>query len=191
MDGANALEEFSTKIRTIIEEERIALVLNADQTAINYEYLPTKTLNSCGEKTVWVKCGGKTKERATAMVLGDASGRKYPLFLILKTKQSRIKVVVQENNSVRHGFGRVVWKEVEAIQSQYGCQIYGNPSAWWNSDLSIKFLKFHFESREARSEKKVLLLWDDFSAHFTDAVMACARDLNVLLYKVPPGFTWM
>ncbi|CAK5020311.1 unnamed protein product, partial [Aphanomyces euteiches] len=72
-DGANALEEFSTKIRTIIEEERIALVLNADQTAINYEYLPTKTLNSCGEKTVWVKCGGKTKERATAMVLGDAS----------------------------------------------------------------------------------------------------------------------
>ncbi|ETV77455.1 hypothetical protein H257_08870 [Aphanomyces astaci] len=28
-----------------------------------------------------------------------------------------------------------------------------------------------------------MLLWDDFSAHFTDEVVACAEELNVVLEK--------
>ncbi|RHY84813.1 hypothetical protein DYB37_013907 [Aphanomyces astaci] len=49
----------------------IDCVYYADQTRVNYEYLPTKTLNPTGDKTIWVKCGGKTKERVTAMLLAD------------------------------------------------------------------------------------------------------------------------
>ncbi|RHY95134.1 hypothetical protein DYB35_012934 [Aphanomyces astaci] len=57
------------------------VVYNADQTAVNYEYLPTKTLNAKGEHTIWVKYSGKTKDRATAMVMADSTGKKYPLFM--------------------------------------------------------------------------------------------------------------
>ncbi|KAH9078663.1 hypothetical protein Ae201684P_019741 [Aphanomyces euteiches] len=74
-DGDEKLKQLSKKIREMMQQEGIEVVHNADQTAINYEYLPTKTLNGSGEKTVWVKCGGRSKERATAMVLGDSSGR--------------------------------------------------------------------------------------------------------------------
>ncbi|ETV79834.1 hypothetical protein H257_07050 [Aphanomyces astaci] len=49
----------------------IDCVYYADQTRVNYEYLPTKTLNPTGDKTIWVKCVGKTKERVTAMLLAD------------------------------------------------------------------------------------------------------------------------
>lgn len=33
----------------------------------------------------------------------------------------------------------------------------------------------------------MLLLWDDLSAHWTEVVRACARELNVVLVPVPPG----
>ncbi|RHZ02048.1 hypothetical protein DYB35_012974 [Aphanomyces astaci] len=154
-----------------------------NQTAVNYEYLPTKTLNAAKEDTVWVKCGGKTKERATAMLLADSTGRKYPLFLVLKTTKSKVKEVVQENLTWRNGFGRRVWSEVEPLQDLLGCRIYGNPTAWWISGMSLEFLRYHFGDRHDRTTKKVILLWDDFSAHFTEEVVAYADSINVLLER--------
>ncbi|RQM21318.1 hypothetical protein B5M09_009906 [Aphanomyces astaci] len=48
--------QVSARIRKIVEEENIDVVYNVDQTAVNYEYLPTKRLNKSGEYTVWVRC---------------------------------------------------------------------------------------------------------------------------------------
>ncbi|RHY98235.1 hypothetical protein DYB31_015653, partial [Aphanomyces astaci] len=147
-------------------EHCIDRVYNADQTGVNYEYLPTKTINTSGEKTVWVKCGGKTKDRVTAMLLGDSSGTKYPLFLVMKTGKSKVKAVVQANLTERQGFGKTLWKSIEPLQEQHGCQIFGNL-------------------------RPVLLLWDDFSAHFTDDVVAYAESINVILERIPPRYTWI
>ncbi|RHZ38294.1 hypothetical protein DYB26_013034 [Aphanomyces astaci] len=162
-DGEEALATFAARVAQVVRDNNIDVVYNADQTGVNYEYLPTKTLNAKGKHTlgVWVKCAGKTKDRTTAMVMADSTDKKYPLFLVLKTKASKVKAVVQENLTQRHGFGKTVWKEVEPLQEKFGYQ-----------------------------DKKVLLLWDDFSAHFTEEVVACAAELNVLLEKIPPRFTW-
>ncbi|RQM26912.1 hypothetical protein B5M09_001718 [Aphanomyces astaci] len=190
-DGVAALEAFSARVRALVLEHDIDLVYNADQTGVNYEYLPTKTLNTAGDKTVWVKCGGKTKERVTAMLLADSNGTKLPLFLVLRTAKSKVEAVVKENLTQRHGFGMTVWQSVEPMQGQNNSQIYGNPTALWNSTISLAFLKFHFGQRADRATKKVLLLWDDFSAHFTDDVVAYAKEINVLLERIPPRYTWI
>ncbi|RHY12586.1 hypothetical protein DYB25_008018 [Aphanomyces astaci] len=190
-DGDAALAKFSARVADLIREHSIDVIYNADQTGVNYEYLPTKTLNVRGDHTVWIKCGGKTKDRATAMVMADTTGKKHPLFLVLKTAASTIKAVVQENLTQRHGFGKQVWRDVEPLQDRFGCRIYGNPTAWWNSTISMDFLRYHFAGRPDRATKKVLLLWDDFSAHFTDEVVAVATELNVVLEKIPPRFTWI
>ncbi|RHY20483.1 hypothetical protein DYB32_010022 [Aphanomyces invadans] len=189
-DGTDTLRAFSERVLLTAMANDVDVIYNADQTAINYEYLPTKTLNAAKENTVWVKCGGKTKERATAMLLADSTGRKYPLFLVLKTTKSKDKNVVEENLTWRNGFGRRVWRDVEPLQERLGCRIYGNPTAWWNADMSLEFLRYHFGERPDRVSKKVILLWDDFSAHFTDEVVAYAESINVLLECVPPRFTW-
>ncbi|KAF0703539.1 hypothetical protein AaE_015322 [Aphanomyces astaci] len=190
-DGLDALESFSERVKALMREHCIDRVYNADQTGVNYEYLPTKTINTSGEKTVWVKCGGKTKDRVTAMLLGDSSGTKYPLFLVMKTGKSKVKAVVQANLTERQGFGKTLWKSVEPLQEQHGCQIFGNPTAWWNKDISLLFLQYHFAARPDRLTKKVLLLWDDFSAHFTDDVVAYAESINVILERIPPRYTWI
>ncbi|OWY98102.1 DNA binding protein, partial [Phytophthora megakarya] len=53
--------------------------------------------------------------------------------------------------------------------------------------LSMAFLDFHFSDRD--EDEPILLLWDDFSAHWTDEVEAHAQTLNIYLLKVPPGLT--
>ncbi|RHY43070.1 hypothetical protein DYB34_004836 [Aphanomyces astaci] len=190
-DGLEVLESFTQRVQTIMRENDIDCVYNADQTGVNYEYLPTKTLNPTGDKTIWVKCGGKTKERVTAMLLADSTGAKYPLFLVLRSTKSKVKSIVQENLTERQGFGKTVWKSVVPMQDQNDCQIYGNPTAWWNEKISMEILKYHFAARPDRATKKVLLLWDDFSAHFTDDVVAYAQSINVMLEHIPPRYTWI
>ncbi|RHY26611.1 hypothetical protein DYB32_007454, partial [Aphanomyces invadans] len=190
-DGEAALATFADRIAHLVMEHEIEVICNADQTGVNYEYLPTKTLNDRGASTIWIKCGGKSMERATAMVMADTTGKKYPMFLVLKTTASKVKKVVQKNNAVRQGFGKTVWKDVEPLQERFNCRIYGNPTAWWNDGMSVTFLRYHFADRLDRETKKVLLLWDNFSGHFNDDVVACATELNVVLEKIPPRFTWV
>ncbi|KAH9138535.1 hypothetical protein AeRB84_017161 [Aphanomyces euteiches] len=173
--GEEVLTAFGNHIREIMADNNITKCYNADQTGVFYEYLPKRTLNARGAKTVWVRCGGKDKERATAMLLGDSEGNKYPLFIILKQRKSTVPSTVQEN--------------IEQRTALVSIQIYGNLAAWWNEDLSLAFLRFHFGSR-ANMDEKVLLIWDDFSAHFTDKVRSYANEINVVLEKVPPRFTW-
>ncbi|KAH9109250.1 hypothetical protein AeMF1_015657 [Aphanomyces euteiches] len=150
-DGLAVLESFAKRIRQVVEDNDIQTIYNADQTAVNYEYLPTTTLNKSGDNTAWIKCGGKRKERMTAMVLADTTGKKHPFFLVLRTTKSGM---VEENNTLRHGFGRRLWNEVEPMQDLHDCRIYGNPTAWWNSSLSLKFLEYHFSKRPDRTTKK-------------------------------------
>ncbi|KAE9052674.1 hypothetical protein PR001_g283 [Phytophthora rubi] len=56
--------------------------------------------------------------------------------------------------------------------------------------MSLKFLEYHFAGRE-NIDDNVLLLWDDFSGHWTTEVVDYAASLNVLLLKVPPKFTYV
>ncbi|RQM29972.1 hypothetical protein B5M09_012422 [Aphanomyces astaci] len=178
-DGIATRQEFSQHVRDLMGEHGVDVVFNAGQTAVNYEYLPTKTINDVGKKTVWVKCGGKTKERVTAIVLANSAGTKYPLFFIFRTTKSKVKAVVQENLVERQGFGKRLWESVEPMEAKFNCRVYGNPTAWWNGSILLSFLEFHFS-------EPVLLLWDDFSAHWTEEVVAYATSINVVLVRIPP-----
>ncbi|KAF0714758.1 Aste57867_3711 [Aphanomyces stellatus] len=128
---------------------------------------------------------GKDKEHATAMLLGDSDGYNYPLFVVLKQKPLTIKTQVQENLTHRNGCGVRVWEEAHQLMRLWPSRLYVNPSAWWNNHLAVEFLEFHFGGR-AEMDEKVLLLWDDFSGHFTNDVVACAQRLNILLERCPP-----
>ncbi|KAH9123607.1 hypothetical protein LEN26_009899 [Aphanomyces euteiches] len=189
-DGEAVLDDFAKRAKACMLDNNIQVVYNADQTAVNYEYLPTKTINPKSSKTVWVRCTGKTKDLATAMILGYSEGRKYPLFLVFKTAASKVDRVVQENIELRNGFGIRIWRTMRPLEDQFRCKIHGNPKGWWNARLTIDFLRFHFGERQ-EMDKKVLLLLDHFSGHFRQDVLSYARDINFILMKIPAGYTWI
>ena len=51
-------------------------IYNADQTAINFDMIPKKTVDETGTKTVWIRTAGGEKMRLTLMLLADSNGRK-------------------------------------------------------------------------------------------------------------------
>ena len=57
-DGELALERFSNEIKDVLLK---VTIYNADQTAVNYELLPDKTINAKGAKHVWIKSTGHEK----------------------------------------------------------------------------------------------------------------------------------
>lgn len=61
-------------------------------------------------------------------------------------------------------------------------------SGWWNSRLSVEFLKFHFGQRQSPQEP-ILLLWGDFSGHWTKEVCEYVESVNIVLLNVPPHAT--
>ncbi|KAE9285559.1 hypothetical protein PF008_g26890 [Phytophthora fragariae] len=143
-DSAAVAEEFAATLRRRIVEEGIATVYNADQTGVFFEYVPKHTVDERGSKTVWVKCGGKSKERLTAMLMADSTGRKYDPWVVLKMRPSIVAVTREENTRLRRGFSRWMWPTIQKLEEKYSMPIYTNAKGWWNSDLSLAFLKHFF-----------------------------------------------
>ena len=184
-DGVEA-QRFAEKVKSRMEEIGTTRVYNADQTAVFFEMIPKKTVDARGSRTVWVKCGKKEKERASAMLLGDSDGNKYSPFLVFKCRESTLPDVKQENDEKRHGFGKMLWSQVKNVQERYGVQMYANKAGWWNSTLTIAWLDFHFGDRTPFSDP-VLLLLDAFSGHWTQDVKDYAATVNVILMAIPPN----
>ncbi|GMF18248.1 unnamed protein product [Phytophthora fragariaefolia] len=128
-----------------------------------------QTITTRGTKTVWVKCANKDKTRATAMLLADWDGNKYPPFLMFKSSPAVTQTKRDANSSELNGFWTTVWREVSALQKETNCQIYGNKCAWWNLAMSLKF----------------------HDGHWTTEVVDYAAPLNVILLKVPPKYTYV
>lgn len=61
---------------------------------------------------MWLKCGGKSKDRMTAMLLGLSDGKKFAPFLVMKQTTSRNADTQAANVRNQHGFGKYVWTEI-------------------------------------------------------------------------------
>nr|CCA15497.1 conserved hypothetical protein [Albugo laibachii Nc14] len=186
-DVAAAAEKFWVSADRVCCELGVTKIYSADQSGICFEYLPKLIVSRKGEKTVWVRCSGKDKQQFTGMFLGVSDGNQYPPFYVLKTPPSKNSDTAERSATTRYGFGVRLWKDIKVLSESTGAQIYGNRCEWWNSALSIEFLDYRFAARD--SEEPVLLLWDAFSAYWTEEVVQHAEDLNVFLLKVPPGLT--
>nr|CCA22526.1 conserved hypothetical protein [Albugo laibachii Nc14] len=124
------VEAFSSELQQRLGELGVDVVYNADQTPVFFEHIPTKKIEAKGTQTVWVRSGGKTKDRVIRMLLGDSFGNKYQPFLIFKTTTPLKKETVTENNAKRHGFGKRLWIKMCDLQLTFGVQIYANETAW-------------------------------------------------------------
>jgi hypothetical protein len=120
------------------------------------------------------------------MLLGDSEGNKYPPFVVFKAADAATQEQRNENNELRNGFGKRMWKEISEALSQHclNLEVHRNKKGWWNERLMVKWLQYHFAHRNEKS----LLLIDDFSGHWTPLVTKYAASINAVLMKVPPGY---
>lgn len=171
----------------MMAELGVRKIYNADQSGICFEYLPKRTISDRSAKTVWVRCGGRDKDRMTGMFLGDYDVMGPSTRLLLCGRPIHPSSPMWRSKILSSGMDLVFAYQVRALQDEHNVRIYGDKCAWWNSSLTIEFLDYHFANRT--QDEPVLLLLDDFSGHWTKEATDYAADLNVFLLKVPPGLT--
>ncbi len=101
---------FGEKVRAKAKELGVSEIWNADQTPVNFEMIPRKTLDATGCKTVWVRCAGKDKERVSVMLLASSSGKKKKPCIVYKQTVPTSAEGLKENRDKRQGFGPRIWK---------------------------------------------------------------------------------
>ncbi|POM71747.1 Hypothetical protein PHPALM_11642 [Phytophthora palmivora] len=82
-DSDQIAREFRLDVLKIIEEEGIVEIYNADETAMNYEYLPTRTYDTRGARAIWIHNAGAryhfssrdSLEEKILLLWDDFSGR--------------------------------------------------------------------------------------------------------------------
>jgi hypothetical protein len=105
-DSPEGAEKFRKKVQQMMLKHGITEVYNADQTTLNFEHLPTHTIDETGTRTVWVHNSGKEKSRLTAMVLADSRGIKRASFFVFKQPPCREPAMEQHNHKEQQVFGR-------------------------------------------------------------------------------------
>ena len=80
-------------------------------------------------------------------------------------------------------------KEKTSLQKLTGVVIEMQENAWITEELTLRWLQMLWGGVAASRERR-MLVWDDFRAHKTARVKACADEVcNTDLVFVPPGCT--
>ncbi|OWZ00574.1 hypothetical protein PHMEG_00028203 [Phytophthora megakarya] len=106
-DSAQVVQKFRLEVLNTIEEEGIVVVFNTDQTTMNYEYLPTRTYDTKGTRTVWVHNAGAQKKRMTVMLLSDMHGNRKTPFAVFKQPPSTVPATETYNHQNQNGLAMI------------------------------------------------------------------------------------
>ena len=75
-----------TTLSTLLSNYKLEDILNADESGLIYQCLPSKTYHLSGEKC---SAGKNSKVRLTGMTAASATGKKLEMFVIGKSKKPR------------------------------------------------------------------------------------------------------
>jgi len=177
-------EKFAGSVIEVATRLDVQEIWNADETAVFFEFLPRKTVDERGTRTVWVRCAGAEKRRFSVLLLGSSAGRKKDPFIVMKEVPSRTPEGRAENEQSRHGFGPRVWQELADLDIRD--KVFANKTGWLTGPLIVQWLDIMFG--DDFTTKKLLLL-DEFSGHWTDDVLKKCEALNITLLRIPAGCT--
>ncbi|KAJ8531876.1 hypothetical protein ON010_g14086 [Phytophthora cinnamomi] len=93
---------------------------NGTGAGVNYEYVPTATVNGRCIKMMWMQYARKSKERMAAMQPAGSEGNKADPFLIFNTRPFEVAGRERETTVFRHGFGHQLGGELKAEQATQG-----------------------------------------------------------------------
>ena len=173
-DQLELCETFRRRFRQIIAQKLIPIqnVFNMDQTGVNYENPPSRTVDFIGNREVPIQTQGGEKKRLTLFSLLNATGTLFPQLAVLKgAPEGRVHEEVREyddeDEHTIHTVQRNAWCSELALQEWH--QRIWRPIA------------------EGREGSKLLVV-DSYPLHVDATQMLSWYDTTVLF--VPTGLTF-
>lgn len=160
-----AIADRLRRVRVVCAEYDPDCIYNVDETGLFYKVLPKVTYLAPGEdrKTTRGVKGMKAKDRVTAYMCTNASGRRVPLSLIGTAKDPRCFRI--RKSPVMYFSQKNAWSDARVFKQ------------WW--------LKVFLPHVRSVTSKKVLLIMDNHSSH---ADLVDPRE-QVTILELPPNRT--
>ena len=137
-----------------------------DETGLWLDMPGRRTLNERGARTVAIKTMGHEKDRFMVVLAARADGSKMHPMVIFRGK-----------------------RKDKSLQKLTGVVIEMQENAWMTEELTLRWLQMLWRGVAALRERR-MLVWDNFRAHKTAQIKACADEVcNTDLVFVPPGCT--
>lgn len=161
-------------IRTAAIEAKADVILNADQTFLNYFPETKKAIAPIGAKRVGTKVKANVKQGCTLMVTANyTNGLLANPFIVMtgKTGQSLDKQ----------------FSDWETRDVGNTCHVAFQKKHWFNADITIRYLKW---LKDQFADKKIFLIWDHAPAHScqrTQQFLDQAENEGWLVTKLIPG----
>jgi len=140
-----------------------------DQSALNYEMIPKKTIERKGSQKVPVMTKGGEKKRATILSLINSAGEKYKQFIIVKgVHNAQVHEAMQQSNdeSTQFSAQENAWTDQKQLESWL-------ESVWWPIARS--------------TEEPKLLVLDSYPLHKT--LQNEFAKYNTIVKFIPTGLT--
>lgn len=170
-------EQFLLDIKVVVEMEEIPsdLIINWDQTGINYVPVSQWTMDKKGSKRVEV-VGITDKRQITAVFAGSVSGHFLPIQLVYQGKTSKC---------------------LPKIDFPETWHITCTPNHWCNSDTMIDYIKKIIIPYVQAKRKDLglpenhaaLVIFDEFNGQTTDKVLHLLEENDIFYVIVPPNTT--
>lgn len=142
-----------------------------DQTGINYENIPSRTIDFAGSREIAVKSQNNEKKRLTLFSLINAAGELFPQFAVIKgARDARIHDEVRDYD--------------DGMTTLHTCQI----NAWCNHENLIEwYSRIWYHIAQMFPGPKILIL-DSYPLHL-ELQYLFARHETTVLY-IPAGLTF-
>jgi hypothetical protein len=159
------IKSFLVRVNKKINSNQYSSILNLDESGVYYDSKISHTLDVKGTKRVEIRTTGREKQRATTLMGIDKLKKIHmkPL-IIFKGKTNKCIEKIPESD-----------KYILAYQE----------NAWCNEDIFIEFIS------QLPINTKILLIYDNFSAHVTDKVKKFMKETYPLIdiILLPPNTT--
>jgi hypothetical protein len=148
--------------------------INMDETS--WQVIPNRVITISNKGQEQVKCvfDGNQKDRVTVIASISAAGEKLPLWLIAQGITDRCESKFRNDEFLARAIanGKLV--------------ITHSPNGWMNSGIAESYLAW---LRDRLPTGDLALVWDGYSAHENDYVMAKAKERHIDITFVPHGQT--
>jgi len=165
-DIYDEVKKFLSKIQDLLGSGLYdpAYFTNLDETGICTESKRTKTLETKGTAHVTVKSTNKEKDYTTELVGGSMLGEKFRPMVILQGKRQNLDRI--PDNLLIH------WRE---------------DGAWINKEAMKKYIRLVLKdwSKKISSNKRGLLIIDNFEGHIDKEIEKLLREINTDVERLP------
>jgi hypothetical protein len=173
MPDDEIVAQFLSQIQEAVSVYGRSRVFNMDETSVQVIKTSLKTIAPRGSESVKVSSRSSPKKNLTVIATISADGAKLPPMVVCKGKTIRCEAKIRSDFA-----GEIQRKELFVTHS---------PQGWVNHDVARQYLDSLRSYTGSRGP--LVLVWDVFTSHRDNTVVAHAFERGIQLIFVPAGQT--